>query len=112
MKTLLAILTLTLVSAGAAHAEYSSNKLGKAVTCKGTEIVVKINAARTMITVIDAYDPGHPEVYDVVEHQSDGDTYVSYISLGEEVTLSFDDQGDNLVYATGGNTALPLQCPR
>jgi hypothetical protein len=104
------ILFLSLLPLASAHAGYNSDVEGKAVRCTAPQTVVIINAARTRITVIDAIDPGHPEKYDVVDRDTDGDTMISYISQGNDVVLSFDDQGDTLTYR--GQAPLNLKCPQ
>ena len=104
------VLVLSVFVFGNAYAGYNSDAEGHAVRCKGTQMSVVINAARTEITVINAIDSGHPEEYrGVRKSDSDGDTFTSYSSRNNEVTLTFDDQGDTLTYK--GQSPIKLHCP-
>lgn len=114
MKT--AFFAAALLIANFAHASFNTDVPGKAVRCHVANTTIAINKARTQITVTYAYDPGHPEVYNVLANgrTSDGDTFVTYegqpVGSGDSVLLSFDDQGDQLAYGHDAANPIPLKC--
>jgi hypothetical protein len=113
MKTLSILVStaaLTLASA-AAFADFNTDARTGAVTCKSGSMKVKINAKRSQIQVISGFDPGHPDTYDVVNRDSDGDTEVSYETQGNDVILTFSDRGDEIYFRDSGQH-IPLTCPQ
>jgi hypothetical protein len=110
------ILMIAALLSTSAFASYNTDVPEKAIQCVNGNLTVKIDAKRSQILLISAYDPSHPEKYNVEPQvDTDGDTFRSYtgieVSIDPEtvVTLTFDDRGDTLVVRHDADVDAPIK---
>lgn len=94
--TVFSALALALTLSQLARADFNTDDKKGSIKCSGDDVEVKIDAQRKVISIHWSGDEAGWQTYDVVNRDGDGDTYVSYVSLDNEVVLSFSDRGDSL----------------
>ena len=92
-------------------------KNGK-IQCQGQNVRLTINASRTVFSTLETGDDGHPQMYKIINRNSDGDSFVSYMGKNAEnvsliVTLADRDAfqpglSDSLLYQE--QQAIVLKC--
>jgi hypothetical protein len=99
-------LLATVMCTPLSRADFSTDSKKGSVECSAEDdFGFAVDEARKVVIYTMGGNP--PVTYPVVTRESDGDTYVSYVT--EMGTLSFDDQGDNFLFAETGYS-VPLDC--
>lgn len=109
MKNMM-IVSAFLLTGAFANASFNTDAHEGAVKCTAGNFNVSINAKRNVLKDWSSFDPGHPETFDVVRGDSDGDTFVEYETKDKSVVLSFDDRGDQITFRDTKET-IKLKCP-
>lgn len=97
-------------------ANFNISEKNGAIVCKGKNLVLIMNSAKTAFSTLEVGDDGHLQYYKITRRNSDGDSFVVFTgnnAEGGEAALVLADQGayrqnmsDVFEFIGGASTAI------